>query len=134
MVHYESEGMFDAPIEKVWKFMPSEHHQHAAFKSVRMVEDGFETELLRGDGKTTSKALFKLKMNPPSGYETTVQGGPLDGASFRHMFTPMGQKTQVNVEGDFRPIAGMTEAVQLKILDDFFTTAFNEDNANMQKT
>ena len=132
MIHYKSDGVFDAPVEKIWMFMNSEHHHHAAFKSVREMEDGFEAEMANTDG-TTSKASFKLKPTPPGGYDVTVQGGPLDGASFKHTFAPMGDKTRVEVEGDFKPITGMPEAAQLKMIDDFFTTAFNEDNASLQK-
>ena len=57
-------GVFDAPVEKIWKFMNGEVHQHAAFKNVRMTADGFEAEMLHPDGTTTSKASFKLNPKP----------------------------------------------------------------------
>jgi ligand-binding SRPBCC domain-containing protein len=137
MIHYTSDGIFDASVENIWNYMTAHEHRHAAFKSYRVVQTSgnqvtVEAEIYNPD-KTTQNATIKHTMNPPKGFETTISGGPMDGARFSHVYTPMGDKAKVDLEGDFRPIAGMQEADQRKMLDDFFTMAFNEDNANLQK-
>jgi len=58
----------------------------------------------------------------------------MDGAKIKHTYMPMGNKTKVELKGDFKAISGMAESAQLKMLDDFYTMAFNEDNANLRKT
>ena len=138
MVHYESDGIFDASLEKLWKYLSSEEHTHSAFKSYRVASESgnevtIDAELFNPDGKTTSKATFTHRMNPPTSWETTVKGGAMDGAVFKHTYTPMGDKTKVELKGDYKAIPGMSESAQLKMLDDFYTTGFKEDNANLQK-
>ena len=137
MVHYRSDGIFDAPLEKIWKYMNSDEHKHAAFKSFKLVSQSgnlatVAVEIYNPDG-TTHNATITHTMNPPKGFETTISGGPLDEAKFSHSYTEMGSKTKVDLEGDFKPIPGMSESDHLKMLDNFFTTAFTEDNANLQK-
>jgi hypothetical protein len=50
-----------------------------------------------------------------------------DGAKFVHSYTPMGQQTRVDVEGDFPALPGMSEAAELAMLDQFFTNSYAED-------
>jgi hypothetical protein len=56
-----------------------------------------------------------------------MSGGTFDGARFVHSYTPMGQRTRVDVEGDFPALPGMSEADELAMLDQFFTTSYAED-------
>ena len=138
MVHYESDGVFDAPLEKVWKYLSGTEHTHSGFKSYKVASQSgnevtIDAEVFNPDGKTTSKAIFKHIMNPPVGWQTTVKGSAMDGAVFNHTYTPMGNKTKVELKGDYKAIPGMSESAQIKMLDDFYTTGFNEDNANLQK-
>ena len=138
MVHYESDGVFDAPLEKVWKYLSGTEHTHSGFKSYKVASQSgnevtIDAEVFNPDGKTTSKAIFKHIMNPPIGWQTTVKGSAMDGAVFNHTYTPMGNKTKVELKGDYKAIPGMSESAQIKMLDDFYTTGFNEDNANLQK-
>ena len=138
MVHYESDGVFDAPLEKVWKYLSGTEHTHSGFKSYKVASQSgnevtIDAEVFNPDGRTTSKAIFKHIMNPPIGWQTTVKGSAMDGAVFNHTYTPMGNKTKVELKGDYKAIPGMSESAQIKMLDDFYTTGFNEDNANLQK-
>jgi hypothetical protein len=63
----------------------------------------------------------------------SFQRWPMDGAKIKHTYTPMGNKTKVELKGDFRAMPGLAESAQLKMIGDFFTISFNEDNANLQK-
>ena len=138
MIHYKSDGIFDASLEKIWRYMATDEHTHAAFKSFKILNESgnevsFEAEIFGPDGKTTQKAIIKHTMNAPKGFATSMTGGPMDGANFRHTYIAMGEKTKVEMEGDFKPIPGMDEATQTKMIDEFFSTAFKEDNENLKK-
>jgi len=136
-IHYKSDGIFNAPVDKVWKYMPAADHQHSAFKTYNVVnQSGNHTTVkaeIYNQDRTTQTSTFEYTMTPPKQMNTTITGGMMDGANFTHTYTPMGDKTRVDVEGDFKPIPGVSESEQLKSIDAFFTTAFNEDNANLQK-
>jgi hypothetical protein len=75
---------------------------------------------------------IKHKLNPPTGVETTMIGGPFDGARFVHSYTPAGGRTKVDLEGEFPAFPGMSEADELKMLDGFFSTVFAEDTATLR--
>ena len=49
------------------------------------------------------------------------------------VYIPMGNRTKLDLEGDFPAMPGMSEADELKMIDEFFTTVFTEDNANLQE-
>lgn len=136
-IHYKSDGIFNAPVEKVWKYVQAADHQHTAFKTYNVVEQSgnqvtVKAEIYNPD-RTTEISTFKYTMSPPKQMDTTVTGGTLDGARFTHTYTPLGENTRVDLEGEFKPIPRVTQAEQLKSIDAFFTTAFNEDNANLQR-
>ena len=139
MVHYKKDGIviFEAPVEKMFKYMSAGGHKHVAFKSHRLVSVSgnvvtIDAEIYNPDG-TTFKTTITHKLNPPKGLETTMTGGAFDGAKFRHTYTPRGDKTKLDVEGDFPAFPGMSDADELKMIDGFFTTVFTEDNANLQE-
>ena len=132
-VHYKKDEIatFDAPPEKIFRYMSSGGHPHQAFKSHRLVgitenEVTVAAEIFNPDG-TTFTTTIKHKLNPPVGVETTMTDGPFDGARFVHSYTPMGARTRIDLEGDFPALPGMTEEDELKMIDGFFTMVFNED-------
>jgi hypothetical protein len=139
LVHYKSDGIFDAPIDKLWRYIQSEDdHKHSFLKSSKVLGMSgntvtVENESYSPDGKTTYMSTATHAMNPPQGMESSIKGGPMDGARWKLTYTPMGDRTKVDMEGDFSPLPGMDEKVMWKMLDDFFTNAFNEDNANLKK-
>ena len=56
-----------------------------------------------------------------------MRGGPFDGARFTHSYTPLGDQTKVDLEGDFPSLPGMSEAEELGMIDGFFSGVFAED-------
>jgi alkyl hydroperoxide reductase subunit AhpC len=137
-VHYRKEGIatFDAPTEKIFRYMSAGDHQHAAFKSHKLVDVAenlvtVEAEVYNPDG-STFKTTIKHTLNPPTGVETTMTGGAFDGARFVHSYTPIGDRTKVDLDGEFPALPGMSEADELKMLDGFFTMAFSEDTASLR--
>lgn len=137
-VHYKRDGIatFDATTEKIFRYMSSGGHPHQAFKSHELIDVSgndvtVAAEIYNPDG-TTFTTTIKHKLNPPSGVETTMSDGPFDGASFVHSYTPVGNQTKVDLEGDFPPMPGMSEEDELTMIDGFFTTVFDEDTATLR--
>ena len=137
MVHIKDDGVFDAPIEKIWRYINDEHaHSHGAVKVTGMRDQSekgltLDLEVKNPDGSTHTES-WKITMNPPKSMSTEVLSGPMKGSKHTHTYTPMGQKTKVEVEGEF-VAQGMDEASTKKAVLGMFEMVFNEDNANLKK-
>jgi heme-degrading monooxygenase HmoA len=137
-VHYKKDGIatFDAPADKLFRYMSAGNHPHAAFKSHRLVGVAgnlvtVAAEVYNPDG-STFQTTIEHRLDPPSGLETTMTGGPFDGARFAHSYTPLGDRTRVDLEGDFPALPGMSEAEELAMIDGFLSTAFAEDTETLR--
>jgi len=132
-VRYEKDGIatFDVPVEQVFAYMSAGDHPHQAFKSHRLVSVAenvvtVAVEAFNPDG-STAKMTVEHRLDPPNGIVTTMIGGHFDGARFTHSYTPLGDRTKVDLAGDFPALPGMSEADELAMIDGFFTTIFGED-------
>ena len=141
-VHYKKEGIatFDAAPEKLFRYMSSGGHPHAAFKSHRLVGVSgnvvtVEAEIFNPDG-STFETTIRHTLNQPNAVETTMTDGAFDGAKFVHSYTPMsaptGERTKVDLEGDFPALPGMSEADELAMIGGFFTQVFAEDTETLR--
>jgi alkyl hydroperoxide reductase subunit AhpC len=137
-VSYKKDGIatFDVTPDTVFKYMSAGNHPHAAFKSHRLVSVNgnivtVDAEVYNPDG-STFKTTITHRLNPPSGVETTMTGGPFDGATFRHSYTRVGDRTKVDLEGDFPMVPGLPESDELNMIDSFFTGVFAEDTATLR--
>lgn len=137
-VHYKHDSIatFDAPNERIFRYMSAGNHQHTAFKSHRLVgiSDNVVTvnaEIYNPDGSTFTTRI-QHRLDPPQGVETTMTGGPFDGATFVHHYTSVAGKTKVDLEGEFPSIPGMPEADELQMIDGFFTVVFAEDAVTLR--
>ena len=137
MVHVVDDGIFDAPIEKVWKYLNDDTgHAHSAVKFTKVLEQSdkgmtVELEVKNGDGSAHMET-WKMTMNPPKGHTTEIIAGPMKGSKNTHTYTPMGDKTKVVVEGDYYA-QGMDDASTKKAVLAMYEMVFNEDNANLRK-
>jgi len=138
-VRYRKDGIaaFDATPETIFQYMSAGNHPHAAFKrhEVKSVEDNLvtvEAELYNPDGSTSTTSITH-RLNVPNGIETKVTGGAFDGARFTHTYTQRGDTTQVDIEGEFPPMPGMSEADQWQMIDGFFTMVFAEDTETLRQ-
>jgi hypothetical protein len=139
MVHYKKEGIviFDVTTDKIFRYMNTGNHQHRSFKSYKLVGVSgnmvtIDAEIYNPDSTTFNTTIIH-KLNPPKGGETTMKRGAFNGAIFTHAYTPMGDKTKVDLEGEFPAFPGMSEADELKMIDGFFTEVFTENKATLQK-
>jgi len=137
-VHYKHEGIatFEATNEKIFRYMSAGDHHHTAFKSHRLVDMSgnvvtLEAEIYNPDGSTFTTTI-QHRLDPPKGVETTMAGGPFDGARFVHSYTSIGDNTKVDLEGEFPSFPGMPEADELQMIDGFFSAVFAEDTATLR--
>ena len=84
------------------------------------------------DGRTTRKETWRLVFNPPAGLEMESLAGPSKGTRYTNRYTPMGDKTRVEVRGEFK-MQGMTDEATRKAALGFLAEVFDEDNANLRK-
>ena len=129
-------AMFDAPVAKVFDYMAAGDHPHKAFKSYRLKSlDGnvamIDAEIYSPDG-ATHKTLIRHELTRPNGVISTMTGGAFDGAQFVHLYTTVGDRTKVDVSGDFPVLPGMTEAEELKMIEGFFAMAYAEDAVTLR--
>jgi hypothetical protein len=140
MVHIKDEGVFDASIDKIWKYLQDEDagvHNHRSIlgaKTLEETENGVvqEMDMLNPDGKTKRKETWKLSFNPPTGFTMESLAGVSKGTRYTNRYTPVGSKTRVDVEGEFK-MQGMDEASIKKAALGFLAEVFDEDNATLRK-
>ena len=138
MVHIRDDGVFDAPIDRIWKYMNDPNaHQHGSFQVTKVLEQKgnamtAEARLKNADG-TVNTEKIRMTMNPPKGFDFEYLSGALKGTKHTHTYTPQGDKTKVVVEGEYVVPKGMTENAVKKMALDYFAVVFAEDNAALRK-
>ncbi|MGA2626979.1 MAG: SRPBCC family protein [Candidatus Bathyarchaeia archaeon] len=136
MVHVSDEGTFDAPLEKIWRFLNDDNsHKHSSLKFSKVLEQTdkgmtSEVEVKNPDG-SWRKETWKLTFNPPKGFSMEMVSGPMKGTKHSHTYTAMGNKTKVVVEGEF-VAQGMDDASLKKAALGMFEQVFNEDSAALK--
>ena len=140
MVRIHDEGVFDAPLEKIWRYIQDDTpglHKHRAIPSTKVLKEEGNTvvqemQIVNADGKGTHWETWRLTMNPPRGYQVEATDGPNKGTTFSQVYTPMGPKTRVDVDGDWK-VPGQDDATIRKMTLAFLEEAFNEDSAALKK-
>jgi len=127
---------FDAPIEKVWRFMQMgrEQHKHVGRTNMKIEPQGdssilsFETE---GPGGNKIQNRNKSTSFPPVGRVVEYLEGPLAGSRAVTYYIPMGQKTGITVVGEF--VSKTIPEAQIKsVVMEIFEKSFNEDVENLK--
>jgi thioredoxin-dependent peroxiredoxin len=138
VVRYKKDAIatFDASTDTIFRYMSAGDHPHKAFKSHRLVSVvgnvvTSEAEIYSPDGSTFTTTITH-RLNPPKGLETTMSGGPFDGARFVQSYTSVNGKTRLDVDGEFPAFPGMAEADELKMIDGFLTLVFAEDTVTLR--
>ncbi|MHB8606359.1 MAG: SRPBCC family protein [Thermoplasmatota archaeon] len=138
MVFIRDDGTFDAPIDKIWKYlndMPGEH-DHSAIVSMEPLEQHGQVAKLKvtqkgHDGKPFVET-WQLTSFQPDGQMLEILEGRGKGTKHVHTYIPQGNKTRVVVVGDFH-IQGLDDASTKKTVLDYLNNVFNEDNRNLQE-
>jgi len=138
MVRITDDGVFDAPIDKVWKYVDDGMmHNHTSFKMTNVLEQKgnmltVQAEVNNPGGKGTHKETWKFVFNRPKGFDFEYLSGPMKGSRHTHSYTAMGNRTKVEVVGDFRA-EGMDDAATKKAVLAYFQEVFAEDSAALKK-
>ena len=136
MVHVTDDGIFDEPVEKIWRYISDQKaHVHSALRFTNVLEQSekgmtTEVEMKNPDG-SSHKETWKITMNPPESQTTEFLTGPMKGSKYTNTYTPMGNKTKVVVDGEFQA-QGMDDAATKKFVLSFLEMVFNEDTANLK--
>ncbi len=108
MVYLKDEGsVFDAPIEFVWKYIYGAEDHDSAHKTTRNPKFGKYSDitLLYGSerflqGKWAPDQL-RISMFPPVAVVTEWLEGVLAGSKFTYVYSPQGERTRIDVYGEF---------------------------------
>jgi hypothetical protein len=108
MVYLKDEGsVFDAPIDFVWKYIFGGEEHDSAHKTTRNPKFGKVSDItiLYGSerylrGKWAPDQL-RISMFPPVSVVTEWLEGALAGSKLVYLYSPQGQKTRIDVYGEF---------------------------------
>jgi hypothetical protein len=135
MVYIIDEGsVFDAPIDKIWKYLQSDEHDHPSVKTLSREMKGNTVEITREvtvDGKPV-QSKTKITMYPPFGMVQEHLEGPIAGSRAFQFYIPKGDKTGVTLVGDFIS-AGKDDNAVKQMMMQLLQTTFDEDNTNLKK-
>ncbi|MCI4340384.1 MAG: hypothetical protein L3K06_00690 [Thermoplasmata archaeon] len=140
MVHIEDLGShFDAPIETVWKFILSaDDHTRSHASSRRNVhaepagENAMRLSWEQNVQGKWIKVVNRVTMFAPVAQLVHSVEGPLAGSKFLMTYAPKGNKTAVNVIGDFH--SEMIPPAQLEpMVLGSLEEAFNDDSAAIRE-
>jgi hypothetical protein len=137
MVFILDEGsVFDAPVDKVWKYLQSEAHRHNSMKLLSREMVSSNAVVITGERKVQGKIVrtkIKNTLYPPLGYAQEHLEGPTAGSRAFVYYTPKGNKTGITVVGDF-VLSGMDEKGTRAAVMAQLQVTFDEDNANLKNT
>lgn len=136
MVFVVDDGVFDAPIDRIWKYLQSpEDHQHTSIPQTEVLEQKGNKVKIRQTIVTPQgkeEAVQQMTLDPPFGLRIETLEGSQKGSKNVHTYVPMGDKTKVIVAGDFH-VKGLDEIATRKAILDYLAMVFDEDNRNLQK-
>jgi hypothetical protein len=134
MVLIKDEGShFDAPISTVWEFLQGEMHgaAHVSTRNphVKPVRDNVvEISMEQNMNGSWVKVVNRITALPPLGVAIEVLEGPMAGTKLLNVYTPKGNRTGIDVYGDFQspqiPAAQLEPAVRANLQQ-----VFDEDSA-----
>ena len=136
MVYILDEGsVFDAPIDKIWKYLPSDNHRHNSLKLIsrEMVNDN--AVVITAERNIMGKMVrtkIKNTLYPPFGFVQEHLEGPTAGSKAFIYYVPKGNKTAITIVGDF-VLSGMDEKTTRDAVMAQLQVVFDEDNANLKK-
>ncbi|MDE1820042.1 MAG: hypothetical protein KGJ23_04050 [Euryarchaeota archaeon] len=133
MVYLKDEGSeFEAPVDFVWKYIFGGEGHDAAHKTTRnpkfkkvseiTIEYGSE-RLLRGKW---APDRMRITMVPPISVTTEWLDGVLAGSKFVYVYKPQGEKTRIDVYGEFTSPTLPPEGVEAAARE-FLESEFRDD-------
>jgi hypothetical protein len=135
MVYLKDEGSeFDAPIDFVWKYIFGGLDHDSAHKTTRNPKFGTVSEItftygserhLRGKWAPDQ---LRISMFPPVSVVTEWMEGVLAGSKLVYLYAPDGDKTRIDVYGEFTSKTLPPEEVEAAARE-FLESEFRDDSA-----
>lgn len=131
MVHIHDEGgEFDAPIDVIWAYLETSHRGvHKSFRNLEVINISQNADLITleekiGGGWTkTTNRVFEFR---PLGTSLEILTGPLAGTKQFTFYTPKGDRTGINIAGEFVS-REIPEARLVSMVSDSLQELFDED-------
>ena len=127
-------GVFDAPLDKVWKYLRSDDHKHPSLKLISRELNG-NVVVITAERNVMGKMVtvqIKNTLYPPFGWVQEHIEGPTKGSKAFVYYIPKEGKTGVTVVGDFH-VEGAGEKQTIDAIMTQSQVVFDEDNENMKK-
>ena len=129
-------GVFDAPLEKIWKLSRSKFHIHSSTKNMKIERTADpSTIFMTWDSETAGLAFknrAKLTFLPPIGFTMDYVEGSFAGSREFEYYIPMGDKTGITCVGDWRWAPGGLSDEELRdVVSKFYDEGFREDKENL---
>lgn len=137
MVYILDDGsVFDAPIDKIWKYLPSDNHRHDSLKLISREMVNSNAVVITAERNIMGKMVrtkIKNTLYPPFGFVQEHLEGPTAGSKAFVYYIPKGNKTGITIVGDF-VLSGMDEKTTRDAVMAQLQVTFDEDNANLKNT
>jgi ABC-type glycerol-3-phosphate transport system substrate-binding protein len=136
MVFIEDRGsQFKGSLDKVWKLNTSEgQHPHASMRNYAPTMSGENAMVVTWEHTVAGrneKSKVKLILMPPVGYSMEYLEGPFAGSKTFQYYIPKGDKTGVDVVGEWKSPSLSPDSLKKEALK-FLDTVFNEDQENLK--
>lgn len=135
MVFILDEGaVFDAPVDKIWKYLQSQDHRHASIKTLNREVSSNSVTLTSERNVLGKTVTFKVRnaLYPPFGIVQEYLEGPLRGSRAFLFYIPKGDKTGVTVVGEYL-MEGFDDDTVRNVVATQAQRVFEEDNANLKE-
>lgn len=137
MVYILDDGsVFDAPIDKIWKYLPSDNHRHDSLKLISREMVNSNAVVITAERNIMGKMVrtkIKNTLYPPFGFVQEHLEGPTAGSKAFVYYIPKGNKTGITIVGDF-VLSGMDEKTTRDAVMAQLQVVFDEDNENLKNT
>jgi hypothetical protein len=137
MVYIRDDGVFDAPIDRIWKYLNDMegNHRHGTILEMTPTEQKGNVVKLNAktrlpDGKTVNE-VWRMTMFPPDGWNFEILEGPRKGTINTYTYIPQGNKTKVIVSGEFK-WGGADDETTRKLFLQYMESVFEEDNKTLK--
>lgn len=133
-VFIEDRGsLFDAPLDIVWQYLFSGEEHDRVHKSTRnpsfkpLSKTSFIYSSERNMGGDWIRESLRLSVFPPLGIATEMLEGPFAGSKMFYLYSPRGNKTQIDVFGEFSSKTIGPQDLEQTVRK-FLETEFSEDS------
>jgi hypothetical protein len=134
---FDDQSEFDAPIDKVWKFIRShKDYPHTHHHNSKREQSGESSYISSYDFDLAGGRVININYRgtayAPLGIGMDFIGGTFEGSKLFQYFTPIGTKTRVTIVGHLVSPT-LSDDDLMKAFSEFGEIDFNEDEQILSK-